>query len=247
MLVWLSSYPRSGNTLLRTRLKDCFGLHTYSIYDDKFDIGADERVSEFVGHVSHGMEESDFINFASKSDELFIVKTHDVPPDARRVIYIARDGRASAVSYHHYLKDLTSARMSLQEVVVGSVLFGRWSRHVEGAVRRTSGETLFLRYEDLVENDEGVLQQVARFLNRPLQYKEREEFSKYKSVMPSFFRSGSNSANIDEIYDVCPNLFWIMNGTAMNVLGYYHKDFHANQTLAAIELAEGLGGSRGVH
>ena len=29
MIVWLASYPRSGNTLLRQVLKRCFGLDSY--------------------------------------------------------------------------------------------------------------------------------------------------------------------------------------------------------------------------
>ncbi len=29
MINWLASYPRSGNTLLRTILKTCFGLMSY--------------------------------------------------------------------------------------------------------------------------------------------------------------------------------------------------------------------------
>ncbi len=28
MIVWLASYPRSGNTLLRTVLSECFGLRS---------------------------------------------------------------------------------------------------------------------------------------------------------------------------------------------------------------------------
>ncbi len=50
MIVWLASYPRSGNTFFRVILNSIFDIKTYSIYDDKGDIGADEKTSETVGH-----------------------------------------------------------------------------------------------------------------------------------------------------------------------------------------------------
>ena len=34
MIVWLAAYPRSGNTLLQLFLKQVFGVHTFSLYDD---------------------------------------------------------------------------------------------------------------------------------------------------------------------------------------------------------------------
>jgi len=33
-MIWLASYPRSGNTLLRVILKHCFGLSSQSVYHD---------------------------------------------------------------------------------------------------------------------------------------------------------------------------------------------------------------------
>ena len=34
MIVWLASYPRSGNTFLRLVLHRLFGVPTYSVYED---------------------------------------------------------------------------------------------------------------------------------------------------------------------------------------------------------------------
>jgi len=33
MIIWLASYPRSGNTLLRTVIKSCMGIDSYSDQD----------------------------------------------------------------------------------------------------------------------------------------------------------------------------------------------------------------------
>ena len=34
MIVWLASYPRSGNTFLRVVLHNVYGVSTYSVYED---------------------------------------------------------------------------------------------------------------------------------------------------------------------------------------------------------------------
>jgi hypothetical protein len=37
MIVWLASYPRSGNTFVRTLLHSAFGLESYSLHCDEGD------------------------------------------------------------------------------------------------------------------------------------------------------------------------------------------------------------------
>lgn len=48
MIIWLASYPRSGNILLRIILKSVFGKETYSKYNDLKDIGANQKIMELV-------------------------------------------------------------------------------------------------------------------------------------------------------------------------------------------------------
>ena len=48
LIIWISSYPRSGNTFLRTILKNCLGQFTYSIYNDN-EIGGDPDLTEITG------------------------------------------------------------------------------------------------------------------------------------------------------------------------------------------------------
>lgn len=48
MIVWVSSYPRSGNTFLRIALKHLYGIRTSVIYDVD---GVAERVGrDLVGY-----------------------------------------------------------------------------------------------------------------------------------------------------------------------------------------------------
>ena len=58
-VTWLASYPRSGNTLLRTILKHCFGLSSQSVYpDEEF---SEPGVAEAVGHEAVGADPHDFV------------------------------------------------------------------------------------------------------------------------------------------------------------------------------------------
>jgi hypothetical protein len=49
--IFLASYPRSGNTYLRTILNHCFDLKSASIYPN--DLGGNATLEKFVGHIEH--------------------------------------------------------------------------------------------------------------------------------------------------------------------------------------------------
>jgi hypothetical protein len=52
-LVYLASYPRSGNTLLRMILWQCFGLKTVSQYDESARIATCPEWLSLLGTVEH--------------------------------------------------------------------------------------------------------------------------------------------------------------------------------------------------
>lgn len=86
MILWLASYPRSGNTYLRMLLHTVFDLNTYSLYGDGADIGADPVTADTVGHASLPPEWS--IAQARSDRALWPVKTHGHPLDAEKAIYV---------------------------------------------------------------------------------------------------------------------------------------------------------------
>ena len=49
MIVWLASYPRSGNTLTRTIFKNVFDIDTYSDEVRKKDSW--EEINQSIGHI----------------------------------------------------------------------------------------------------------------------------------------------------------------------------------------------------
>jgi Sulfotransferase domain len=161
--VWLASYPRSGNTYLRSILWTCFGLQTGSVYRN--DLRSDPAVSQQVGHfegAAHGQFSADFLR-------LPLVKTHERPVDDRKAIYIVRNGRDCCRSLREFWRAEGHGNVSLDDIIAGHHGFGSWSGHFLAWDPEARPNTLFLRFEQLTQDFEGTLDRLARFLEmRPL-------------------------------------------------------------------------------
>ncbi len=235
MIIWLASYPRSGNTLLRTVLNSSFGLTSYSLYDDLSDIGQTQEFRNAVGHESHGVTQQDFYENARKSSDTFFVKTHDAPPDEAKAIYVIRDGSSAVVSYFHYMKNFTQEDVTFQDIIAGACNFGSWSDHVAEWKPLTRANTLLLRLEDLVLQPSKEIDKIALFIgSSPINHKP-PEFSSLSTVNAKFFRSGSDAKNIDELKSSDLELFWLLHGQTMKIMGY-EAQRHEFSTAVAKEL-----------
>ena len=221
MIVWLASYPRSGNTLLRIILYRSFGLHTFSLYEDSDDVGVDPILAKLVGHRSRGMAPEDFKSMARTRPDPFFVKTHgeSEAKDDAKAIYVVRDGRAAVASYFHYRKDIVKEDVSLAQVVKGDVWSGGWSDHVHAWVFSDRPNTLVVKFEDLVAENAETLDRIADFIALPILARSSIAFDQLQAVAPAFFRKGS-SANAAELDAGCSELFWSLHGETMIRLGY---------------------------
>jgi Sulfotransferase domain len=220
MIVWLASYPRSGNTFLRMLLNRAFGINTVSLYDDNYDIGAQPDLSRVVGHLSHGMNVNLFYQRASRSDEVFFVKTHELPHDDAKAIYIVRDGRAAIISYYHYNQSFFGTNVSLSDLIIGKRWPGGWSSHVNGWALSGRPNTLVLRYKDLVAENMQYLTHIADFIGLPAPKRTAVDFAELHAQFPKFFRSGSNEKNVAELKGDDLRLFWTLHGETMERMGY---------------------------
>src|SRR5947209_9405031 len=142
--VWIASYPRSGNTLLRLILAECFELGTKSKYPES----SEAVLAFFGGHLA---------------GERYLTKTHDPPEDDNPAIYLIRDGRATIVSYYHYCRDY-GLPVSMENVIRGTVGFGSWSGHYDAWNPFKRPQTIVVRYEELAKNMEAPLERIAAFL-----------------------------------------------------------------------------------
>jgi hypothetical protein len=137
MIVWLASYPRSGNLLTRQILARAFGCLSASEYPE----GGDELAAQLgvTFRLPYDGSAEDLIAAARASPDRVFIKTHGPPRDDSPAIHILRDGRAAVVSYRHFLGDSEGLHdLSLAQVIRGEVGFGSWSGHLD-AGRRCCG------------------------------------------------------------------------------------------------------------
>jgi hypothetical protein len=183
--VWLASYPRSGNTYLRSILWTCFGLQTGSVYTD--DLRSDPAVSQQTGHfegAAHGQFSAEFLR-------LPLVKTHERPLDDRKAIYIVRNGRDCCRSLLAYWRADGNRDISLDDIIAGRHQFGSWSGHFLAWNPGARPNTLFLRFEQLTQDFDGTLERLERFLDmRPLHAIPPEPIAS-RGVGPHWLSPGS--------------------------------------------------------
>jgi hypothetical protein len=85
MIVWLASYPRSGNRFMWSILREHFQFEVISQYT---------HTRAFQQYMA---------NPDSARDKLVVIKTHELPAqDQFPAIYLVRDGRDAYVSYAHF-------------------------------------------------------------------------------------------------------------------------------------------------
>lgn len=234
MIVWLASYPRSGNTFFRMLLYHRLGYPTYSIYDDPVleNLGA----ADVLGQRKLERPLSDLRD----EEATFFIKTHDLKGNldvGDQAVYLVRDGRDALVSYSHYqiklarkggLKDKLRERMGhydfervlrrTVEIADGSE---SWSAHVNDWLAREP-VPFVVRYEELVADPEKAMTGLrARFsLPLPQALSEPPSFAELHAKWPQFFRKGKTGAWKAEMPEDVHERFWQMHGSAMEKLGY---------------------------
>jgi len=162
-IVWLASYPRSGNTYLRAIIWTCFGLQTGSVYrnDLRGDLAVMQRVGHFEG-AAHGQFSADFLR-------LPLVKTHEWPVDDRKTIYIVRNGRDCCRSLRAFWQAEGHGNVKLDDIIAGRHQFSSWSGHFLAWAPEERPNTLLLRFEQMTKDFDGTLERLAKFLDtRPV-------------------------------------------------------------------------------
>lgn len=218
MLVWLASYPRSGNTLTRTILNECFGIETVSIHgvgDDE--VFNSEELRKMIGHVSSPLNNQDLLRRAQGLPEPFVIKSHEPLLTDDKTIHVVRNGISSIASYWHYLRDINAMEIDVEQVIRGEVFAGSWSAHCRMLLDRP--DTILVRYETLVQDPNAAAKAIGQFLGVEQKSAFRTTFSDMHKLKPNFFRKGSDEANVREM---APYMDMIVrhHGDVLRELGY---------------------------
>lgn len=222
MIIWLASYPRSGNTLLRTVLQQTMGLN--SVSDEVGEgqrIGMSEDALRITGFTEIDESWDDYYKRATQSSGVFLVKTHRPPRDNQPAIYVVRDGRSACASYARFHQRFTRPSYpSLLDIVLGCDFYGDWSSHYRTWIERDN--TFLIRYEDLVNISDVMLKNIAQYV----QYADRvvawsNPFELLHERNPSFFRVGDPAWKEEPAWtDLIDSVFFHLHGDLMAELGY---------------------------
>jgi hypothetical protein len=195
-LVYVSSYPRSGNTWLRNLIVHSLGRRVPSLYAEAADNlppeadAADGRAfltyalsAPAGGHaralrngVGRLFDEA-LRRGLARSFEPRFVKTHDLPYAAfvpgEAVVHAVRHPCAVFSSYQHYLRDFAAPGApapTLEDVIRGDVAFGSWSTHTARWLDAAAGlgdAFVLVRYEELAARPEEVCARIAALTGLP--------------------------------------------------------------------------------
>ena len=195
MIIWISSYPKSGNTYIRSFLASYY-------YSDNGKFSFDQllKIHQFPNMkfsktktVSQEEASKNWIfnqNFFFNKKNLNLVKTHNclspfkgneftTKNETLGAIYIVRDPRNIITSLtHHYsldyneaFKHMINSESSLLEKSheldhSNFTYLGSWSNHYKSWKNNSNFKVLFLRYEDLQTAKENTFEKIILFINQ---------------------------------------------------------------------------------
>lgn len=233
MLIYLASYPRSGNRWGQVLMKHYFGLRVHSVY-------VAEARHALLTQFGDGLPKTAYVDDATflipilrqrvaASDDIFIVKTHEPPFTqfftGEKVIHIVRHPGAALWSYLHYLRDVDGVKADLEGIIQGNDGFGSWSVHTQQWLAAGGGlgqHYLRYSYEQLHQNEAAVAANLATFLRQPLLQPlgSLPGFEHYHQQAPHLVRRGSPDEWQVHFTPAQHRLLLKVHGATMQALGY---------------------------
>ena len=193
MIIWIASYPKSGNTYIRS-----FLASYYFSKKGKFDFSLLMNILQFP---SIRFSQKDFLsfndaaqnwvsnqNFFFDKGKIIFLKTHNslnkfnnieftTNNEAAGAIYVVRDPRNVITSMcHHYsfsldhaLEKMLNEEASLSEKASNGdcsnfTYLGSWSDHYKSWKNNKQFKVLFVKYEDLKDHKEESFKKIINFI-----------------------------------------------------------------------------------
>jgi len=208
---------------VRAVLHHYFSLQSCSMHGDRREIEENEALRHLVGHVP-GNRRSLNLQALRDSDDITIIKTHDVPSNYMSVedtvFYIVRDGRDATVSLQRHARDFADQEVPLQDIIAGKRNFGFWGNHIvqwhDADFRRIHS----FRFEEITPDPEAFADQLSDILGRPRSREPFPNFEIFRQASQSFFRHGKPGTHAQQFREADAALFELYNAPAMCLSGY---------------------------
>lgn len=195
MIIWIASYPKSGNTLIRAILTSLIfsedGIVDFKILHRISNFSNGFFFKKFISSYENILETSKYWIKAqeelNKNKKLKFFKTHNAfctingnaftnENNTAGCIYVVRDPRdvvVSASKYYDLSHDETknnmfNEKMDLINNMKGSpfnTFLGSWPNHYNSWTKNCKN-VLLIKYENLIENKENEIRRIISFLNK---------------------------------------------------------------------------------
>ena len=228
MIIWLASYPKSGNTYVRAFLSAY-----YFSENGEFDFSQIARIDQFP-HEKFFKEKVSNINEASKQwvpiqreinkdKKIRFFKTHSFlgnyqgnqftsPETTLGAIYIVRDPRNVLSSLkNHYsfdddkalkmIKDKTRSLMSNNGSHASLTYISSWSENYLSWLRNNQFRRLFIKYEDLITNKYETFRDIIVFTNTLMNKVEGVNKSKLQKAIETTNFDVLKKKEVSETFD----------------------------------------------
>lgn len=225
-MIWLASFPRSGNTFFRNVLFEVYGI----------------RSSTYHHETTYSVDED--------YDQYQVVKTHLLPSQVEpkdpsiKSVYIVRDGRDALVSIAHHRQDIVAPNSDLEINLLEAIMamggshFGGWSENVRQWTKKAD---IIIRFKDLIEDPIREIEKLRSIMNLPQPQRDKlPTFEYLKTGIPEYgsakkyiedkdeqkkhasksFRKGKVGGWKEEMTPEMQKLFWDIHGEEMHNQGY---------------------------
>ena len=191
MIIWLASYPKSGNTWIRLFLKSYFNSISKTFIDKGFPLENDyEKLNINYTNFNEIVKNWEIMqNYINLKYQKVFLKTHNAlctinnhkftnKDNTLGAIYLVRDPRDIVVSYAHHLgqthDQVLNGMLDSHNSELGIMknkeykrsLIGRWSDNYNSWKSFKDREVLIVRYEDLINNKENEFLRILKYLNK---------------------------------------------------------------------------------
>jgi glycosyltransferase involved in cell wall biosynthesis len=225
-MIWLASFPRSGNTFFRNVLYEVYGLESSTFHHEK-GYFLDPKYASYPFVKTH------------------LLPSQLIPNDATiPKVYLVRDGRDALISLAHHRKDIvepgTDFEVNLLEAILAAdgSYFGGWSENVK---QWTQVADIVIRYEDLIQDPIKEVEKLRKIIDLPPpQIEKLPTFESLKFGNPQYgsgvnlkvrpdnpeelaaknFRKGKKGGWKQEMSQPYQELFYELHGEVLRELGY---------------------------
>ena len=230
MIIWISSYPKSGNTYLRSFLSSYYysnngkfdfdqllNIHQFpNIKFSKFKPTSKEEASRYWIFNQNNFFDKNKLNFVKTHNCLlpFMGNEFTSKNETIGALYIVRDPRnvITSLTNHYSLsyekaletmldEDCSLLEKSFDQDFSNFTYLNSWSNHYKSWKNNLNFETLFVKYEEIENNKEEIFKKIIFFIEKVSKRNSKFNEKKFLNSIKSTNFSNLKNKELNEGFE----------------------------------------------